>query len=160
MSNGKRAPTRFKKMQCCSVTKTIDHCRLYELDWNIYVSNWAFWISRKKFFLQNRILSAVKIKMNQQVAHHGALSYSTEFSSSPSLFFNQFLAPILVVYISTTMAYPATTNYYQQVLSKEHRYDDDPIHAVHPADVKHERETAAVYSYQSSMGMIEKNAKY
>ena len=41
------------------------------------------------------------------------------------------------------MAYPATTNYYQQVLSKEHRHDDDPIHAVHPADVKHERENSS-----------------
>ena len=41
------------------------------------------------------------------------------------------------------MAYPDTTNYYQQVLSKEHRHDDDPIHAVHPADVKHERENSS-----------------
>ena len=41
------------------------------------------------------------------------------------------------------MAYPDTTNYYQQVLSKEHRHDDDPIHAVHPADVKNERENSS-----------------
>ena len=41
-------------------------------------------------------------------------------------------------YISTTRAYPATTTYYQQVLSEEHRYDDDQIHAVHPADINHD----------------------
>ena len=41
-------------------------------------------------------------------------------------------------YISTTRAYPATTTYYQQVLSEEHRYDDDQINAVHPADINHD----------------------
>ena len=41
-------------------------------------------------------------------------------------------------YISTTRAYPATTTYYQQVLSEEHLYDDDQIHAVNPADINHD----------------------
>ena len=35
------------------------------------------------------------------------------------------------------MAYPASASYYQQVLSEEHPNDDNQIHAVNPADIKH-----------------------
>ena len=36
------------------------------------------------------------------------------------------------------MAYPDTTNYYQKVLSEENLNDDNQIHAVNPADIKHD----------------------
>ena len=36
------------------------------------------------------------------------------------------------------MAYPASTDSYHQVLSEENVNDDNQIHAVHPADIKHD----------------------
>ena len=77
MSNGKRAPTKFKKARCCSVAKTTD-CLLYELDWNTYMSDLAFWISLD-FFLFNikPDFECSKTKINKQEAHHRELSYSS-----------------------------------------------------------------------------------
>ena len=43
-----------------------------------------------------------------------------------------------MVYISTTVAYPASTDSYQKVLSEENLNDDNQIHAVNPADIKHD----------------------
>ena len=43
-----------------------------------------------------------------------------------------------MVYISTTVAYPASTDSYQKVLSEENLNDDNQINAVNPADIKHD----------------------
>ena len=157
MSNGKRAPTKLKNAQCCSVAKTTDY-RQYQLGWNTFMNNWALCISREMFSCKTW-LWVNKIKMNKQVAHHKALSYSSSphhhlhfsissllqswwFTSAPPC--NTLLAQILTIKSSQKKMWMMTT--------KSMPY----IRLTSNTTVK----TSAVCSYHSSMSMIEKNAKY
>ena len=55
------------------------------------------------------------------------------------------------------MAYPASSDFYQQVLSEEHQYEEDQIHAVHPAEIKHD--SANTSSMQLSFKQVHDRIK-
>ena len=154
MSNGKRAPTKLKNAQCCSLAKTTDY-RQHELDWNTYVSNWAFWISREIFFSD---FECSKIKMNKQVAHHRELSYSS--SPHHHLYFS--ISSLLQSWCFTSVP-PGHTLLPQLITNKSSQKN---ICMMMTKSMPYIRltsittvQTSAVCSYHSSMSMIEKNAK-
>ena len=140
MSNGKRAPTKFKKARCCSVAKTTD-CPLYELDFNI-----------KPDF------ECSKTKINKQVAHHRELSYSS--SPHHHLYFS--ISSLLQSWCFTSVP-PGHTLLPQLITNKSSQKN---IGMMMTKSMPYIRltsittvQTPAVCSYHSSMSVIEKNAK-
>ena len=121
------------------------------------MNNWALCISREIFSCKTWLWVS-KIKMNKQVAHHRALSYSSSphhhlyfsissllqswwFTSAPPC--NTLLAQILTIKSSQKKMWMMTT--------KSMPY----IRLTSNTTVQ----TSAVCNYHSSMSMIEKNAK-
>ena len=158
MSNGKRAPTKFKKARCCSVAKTTD-CLLYELDWNTYMSDLAFWISLDFFLFNTKPdFECSKTKINKQEAHHRELSYSS--SLHHHLYFS--ISSLLQSWCFTSVP-PGHTLLPQLITNKSSQKN---ICMMMTKSMPYIRltsittvQTSAVCSYHSSMSMIEKNAK-